>query len=216
MQTERDVHFFQINLVDNIKQFLKKQAKEYFKSDRLRKDNLMTTTIRHIRGLLLDISQLKFHQKSIFNPSLIRARDDAQKHGAYYYEVFKAFNQIFIHNGLSPVDLESHEQYMDFISIKVKTDHVISIHSYLKERGFDHQEQLDQLFRFDPIEEKYVNVLNSTNRTDFERAIHHNMMFQKFMNLFLKISDSIVEANPELNRIYQVVSKALDSMTNPQ
>ena len=181
MQTNRDVLLFQNHLIANIHSFLKKQSKEYYKTERKRKDNLITTTIRHIRGLLLDISQLKSgpkgNQKSMFNPSLIRAHDKPQKHGAYYYEVFKAFNQIFIHNGFKPLDLESHEQYMDFISIKVKTDHVISIHEYLKAKGFDHQEQLNQLFKFDPASGKHINVLNSTCRTDFEHAINHNMMF---------------------------------------
>ena len=88
---------------------------------------------------------------------------------------------IFIHNEIQPVNLESAKDYMEFISIKVKTDHVLNIHNFLKESGFDHQDSLDHIFRYSEIKDKTISLLNSTCKADFQEAIDHNSILKKFI-----------------------------------
>lgn len=91
-------------------------------------------------------------------------------------------------------DLESHIDFMYYLSIKAKTDHVFSIYEYLKERDYDFSAQMEILFRQE--NQSKETLFNNTTRKDFEHVVLNNPIFEKFMNLFIIISAKIVDVNP--------------------
>lgn len=158
-------------------------------------DNLTTTTIRLIRGLILDIAQAtteilaerdgvrQMVTVSIFNPSLVRAKGDTQKQGTYYYEVFKAFHMIMLDMGLNGFDLENFETFFEFISIKVKTQTVVDIHASLTSNGFSDGDKFTRFF-YQNNEDEWDNVLNLTAKAHFINFVKHNSVMRSLIELF--------------------------------
>lgn len=73
--------------------------------------------------------------------------DDLQKQGSFYYDVYKEFQLIFEKKNIEGFDLESSKQFVDFISMKVKSETVIDLSEFMYDGlGHDHSSMIEQLF----------------------------------------------------------------------
>lgn len=156
---ERNTETFIKILKDRIKLFLKNQKrikkKKKKEGKRKRNDNLRIASVRINWDLTFCLSKQKIdkkvdettaeenHKISIFNSSLLRKRDP-QKIGSFYYSVLIEYNKIFEYYEMETLDLEKNPiHFMEFICIKVNTNHVLGINKLLREEGYDFSEKID-------------------------------------------------------------------------
>jgi len=116
---------------------------------------------------------------------------------------------------MEPFDTQSTEEFIQFLSIKVKTSQVFKIHYYLHMvLEINHSEMLQNNFCLKEIEgkEKHFSMLNITTKENLKNCVSNNPMLTRFIEYFFLRAEHVVEAYPMYQNISVEVKSAIEKI----